>query len=114
MNIGLSALEFDPAGALMLEADEVKNAHTVERRATKVRVMDGVGVSVTDRGVFAGDQEWTVRWTGGRHRAAVKRLVELNAQLCVTTLSGVYHAIPMRYSEDGATSELILSITEAI
>lgn len=110
MRVGLSATEFDPEGAIVLHVQDEDDIRTIERRANKVPVLDGDGVVVNDRGVFAGDQTWKLRWRDRDQREAVKRMVALYPQIRVTTTEGVFSAIPLRYTESGAESELTLSV----
>jgi hypothetical protein len=107
--IGISALVFDSAGAVVLHHAKVRDLQTVRRRATKTAVLDGDGVRINDRGAFD-DQDLEVEWSDDGTRSAVQEMVRIHGEVRVCTSAGVFRACPAGYEEDGRTSKLRLLV----
>jgi len=114
MNIGLSALTYDPLGHVMLPVFSATDLHRLQRRANKVQTLDGVGAAVNDRGTFASDLEWTFRWRDSSYRETVKRMIEIYPEIRVSTETGVYRGIPMMYREEDGISQFAFSVLERL
>ena len=95
MQIAIAAKTFDLSGYLEIDALPDSSLGNMERRSTKVAVLDG-GVAVNDGAFSHGDREMAFIYkpVSVAHDDIARRLVELHTRVHVFTSQGCFEAIP--------------------
>jgi len=110
--ISLSALVFDPNGALLLQESTNSDFSSTKRRIRKRATLDG-GVVVTDAGHSYGDSTWTLVLSNPPKAVAdaLNRLLRLYQTLLLVTAAGAFLVVPGAYSIANGTLTLVLEVT---
>ena len=112
--IALAAPTYDPTGHIVLRPLPGSNFGDVQRRANRVKTLDG-GVVVNDSGYASGDRTMRVlfRATSREEYEQVERLVKIYTRVLVSWRDGVHYAVPFMVRQTNAReSELQLLIIE--
>lgn len=115
MRAHLSALTFDPAGAIWLDCLPETTTGETRRRMNRIATLDG-GAVFNDFGQSEADRTIELRWrpTDAETEANVERLVKIYARLRLATSRGVWIVAPETYTPGVTESRLVLLVAEKI
>jgi hypothetical protein len=114
MRIGLSALDFDPIGHMMVEAKPEPDITRRARRVNAIQTMDPGGIVLLDRGAPVGGAQWPITWVGPAGREVARWLVQVYPLIRVSTSDGVFVAAPLEIEERGREITLVVIIKEQL
>jgi hypothetical protein len=109
--IGISAIDYDPFGAMILPVlSDPAELYSGSRRTSRTATLDG-GCVVYDTGFTVSDKTITIE-TCGQHFDWLARMVRIYRLVHVSWRDGVFVAIPSRYGKKGSRAWITLDITE--
>lgn len=111
MHVSISALTFDPLGAVRLRLSLDSSMGQSRRRVNRVATLDGGGV-VNDFGYSDADRTIRLQWVpvNKAQEANVQRLVQTNSRLHVATADGFFLVAPEYYEPKTNESTLVLLV----
>lgn len=115
MRIVLSALTFDPAGVVALDARATQTLGDLRRRMNRVATLDG-GAVFNDFGYSEADRSIKLVWqvTSAATEAAVARLLQLYARVHIAAPQGFFMAALEVYQPGANESSLSLLVVEKL
>jgi len=111
----LTALTFDPAGVVDIDALPESSMGETRRRMNRVATLDG-GAVFNDFGYSHADRTIELRWAprSAEHESAVDRLVQLYAQVRLSMRAGCYLVSLESYRPGAGESSLTLLVVEKL
>ena len=115
MRVHLSALTFDPLGAIWIDCLPDATLGETRRRMNRIATLDG-GAVFNDSGYAEADRTIELRWkpTDAAREAQIERLVQIYSRLRVSTHKGVYIVAPQDYRPEAGQSRMTLLVAEKL
>ena len=113
--IGISATLFDLDGHLRVKPIDGTDVYDIERRASRVRTLDG-GAAINDRGHSPADRTFRITWrpSGKAEERQAQRLLRLHSSITITTDEGIFRGTPERLQIADRVATLTVLIKEQL